>query len=78
MTAYIEDIEAQIQQPNDNGYDYARNFASQLHVLLNNAERDGIAHLVSWQPHGRAFLVHNKDEFVNTILPRYVQSIGAL
>jgi hypothetical protein len=78
MTANIEDVGAKIHQPNDNGYDYVRNFASLLHVLLNDAERDGIADVVSWQPHGRAFLVHNKDEFVNTILPRYVQSIVAL
>lgn len=36
----------------------------------NNGEDE--ASVVSWQPHGRCFLVHDKDAFVQRFLPRYV------
>lgn len=34
----------------------------------NNNEED--ASIVSWQPHGRCFLVHDKEAFVQRFLPR--------
>jgi HSF-type DNA-binding len=47
-------------------------FPHQLHFVLAEMERDGQAHIASWQPHGRAFKVHDREQFVKTILPRYV------
>jgi hypothetical protein len=46
-----------------------RNFPVKLHFMLNELDADGLAHLVSWQPHGRCFVVHRQEDFVNTILP---------
>lgn len=37
--------------------------------MLSELERDGLNHVVSWQPHGRCFLVHNQEQFVKEFLP---------
>jgi HSF-type DNA-binding len=46
-------------------------FPERLHVALTDLEQQGLSHIVSWQPHGRAFRVHKRDAFVEKILPRY-------
>jgi HSF-type DNA-binding len=49
-----------------------RNFPVKLYFMLNELESDGLSHIVSWQPHGRCFVVHKQEDFVKTILPMYV------
>ena len=39
--------------------------------MLNDAEEERFEHVVSWLPGGRAFKVHQTEQFVNTIMPRY-------
>jgi hypothetical protein len=51
------------------GSDY-KSFPVQLYSMLREVEGDGLSHIVSWQPHGRAFLVHDKEAFVNQVIPR--------
>ena len=46
-------------------------FPVKLHGMLDKIEADGLAHVVSWQPHGRCFVVHKPKEFVNHIMPHY-------
>ena len=46
-----------------------RNFPVKLHYMLSELEADGMSHIVSWQPHGRCFLVHKQQEFMDHILP---------
>jgi hypothetical protein len=46
-------------------------FPFKLHCLLDTIEQDGYEHIVSWQPHGRAFAVHKPDLFVSIIMPKY-------
>lgn len=46
-------------------------FPVKLHDMLNKIEEDGLAGVVSWQPHGRCFVVHNPKEFVNHVMPHY-------
>lgn len=46
-------------------------FPVKLHSMLDAIEADGYAHVVSWQPHGRCFLVHKPKEFVGHIMPKY-------
>lgn len=31
----------------------AESFPCKLHLMLDDVERQGLAHIVSWQPHGR-------------------------
>ena len=45
------------------------NFPMRLHYMLNSIEADGQGHVISWQPHGRCFLVHDMKEFVSSMLP---------
>ena len=45
-------------------------FPTRLYEMLLCAEPDGFADIVSWQPHGRCFLVHKPEEF-KEILPRF-------
>lgn len=46
-------------------------FPVKLHEMLDRIEADGFAHVVSWQPHGRCFVVHKPKEFVNHVMPKY-------
>lgn len=46
-------------------------FPEQLHQMLQTSEELGLANIVSWQPHGYAFMVHNRKLFVSQILPRF-------
>jgi hypothetical protein len=46
-----------------------KNFPVKLHYMLSELEWDGLDHIVSWQPHGRCFVVHKQKEFVERIIP---------
>ena len=46
-------------------------FPRKLHFLLDQIEQDGLAHVISWLPHGRAFAVHNAKEFTDYVMPKY-------
>ena len=67
-TTLSPDDEDLKRQPKNN-YD---NFPVKLHYMLGEIERDGLNHIVSWQPHGRCFIVHRRKEFEEKLLPLYV------
>jgi hypothetical protein len=46
-------------------------FPIKLHVMLEDMARGGSQNIVSWQPHGKAFRVHQPEVFAGTIIPRY-------
>lgn len=46
-------------------------FPVKLHDMLDKIEADGLGNVVSWQPHGRCFVVHKPKEFVNHVMPHY-------
>jgi hypothetical protein len=46
------------------------NFPLKLHYMLSELENDGMDSIVSWQPHGRCFLVHKHTQFVEQVLPQ--------
>mmetsp|Transcript_1546 Transcript_1546/g.3434 ORF Transcript_1546/g.3434 Transcript_1546/m.3434 type:complete len:363 (+) Transcript_1546:55-1143(+) len=46
-------------------------FPVKLHSVLDQVEADGLAHIVSWQPHGRCFVIHKPKEFVDHVMPKY-------
>lgn len=46
-------------------------FPVRLHNMLSGVEAQGLTHIVSWQPHGRSFLVHKSREFTDHIMPQY-------
>lgn len=47
-------------------------FLGKLHILLEEVEtKTNQTNIVSWQPHGRCFRVHNTKEFVEKVMPHY-------
>lgn len=46
-------------------------FPLKLHAILDQVELDGLGHVISWQPHGRCFVIHQPKEFVATVMPKY-------
>lgn len=46
-------------------------FPTKLHSVLEQVEVDGLAHVISWQPHGRCFVIHKPKEFVDHVMPKY-------
>jgi len=44
-------------------------FPWKVHDMLETAEVDGIERVVSWLPHGRAFMVHHPQKFVEQVMP---------
>jgi hypothetical protein len=47
-------------------------FPEKLHYMLSEMEKEGLEHIVSWQPHGRCFVVHDSHYLENHALPMYV------
>jgi hypothetical protein len=45
-------------------------FPIKLHAVLNQVEADGLGNIISWQPHGRCFVIHKPKEFVDYVMPR--------
>jgi len=46
-------------------------FPTKLHVMLSKVEAEGLTDIVSWQPHGRCFVIHKPREFVDQVMPEY-------
>jgi len=42
-----------------------------LHAILDQVEEDGLSHVISWQPHGRCFVIHKPKEFTDHVMPKY-------
>jgi HSF-type DNA-binding len=49
-------------------------FPVQLHRALQEIERDGLEHIVSWAAHGQCLVIHRSQEFASQVLPRYEMS----
>jgi len=48
-------------------------FPEKLHRMLSEVEARGEEDIVSFQPHGRAFIIRDVDRFCRTVMPRYFQ-----
>uniref|UniRef100_A0A7S2Y922 HSF-type DNA-binding domain-containing protein n=1 Tax=Entomoneis paludosa TaxID=265537 RepID=A0A7S2Y922_9STRA len=46
-------------------------FPLKLQRILDKLEAEGHAAVLSWLPHGRAFMVHNSDRLVHELMPLY-------
>jgi hypothetical protein len=46
-------------------------FPERLHEMLAQMDEEGLEHIVSWQPHGRCFIVRKKKEFIEEVMPRF-------
>jgi len=50
------------------------NFLVRLRVMLSDASRHGHQYVISWAPHGKAFMIHDRPYFSNNIMPSYFKS----
>eukprot|EP00547_Thalassionema_nitzschioides_P003045 CAMPEP_0194205706 /NCGR_PEP_ID=MMETSP0156-20130528/4930_1 /TAXON_ID=33649 /ORGANISM="Thalassionema nitzschioides, Strain L26-B" /LENGTH=280 /DNA_ID=CAMNT_0038932061 /DNA_START=59 /DNA_END=898 /DNA_ORIENTATION=- len=48
-------------------------FPLQLHVMLETIEEIGKVDVVSWQPHGRCFVIHDQKEFIRIVMPAFMK-----
>lgn len=46
-------------------------FPVRLFDMLEAAHKEGLESIVSWQPHGRSFVVRKSGQFEAKLLPRY-------
>ncbi|CAB9526849.1 stress transcription factor B-2b [Seminavis robusta] len=46
-------------------------FPERLYNMLCQVEEDGFEDVISWQPHGRCFIVHDPKRFVDEVMPKY-------
>jgi hypothetical protein len=46
-------------------------FPAVLHGMMEQASGKGYSDIISWQPHGRAFLIRDPKAFVVKVLPKY-------
>ena len=48
----------------------AVHFPVRLHEALDQIAADGNGAIISWQPHGRCFVIHKPKEFEMEIMPK--------
>lgn len=51
-------------------------FPEKLYHMLSVVEEEGLGNIVSWQPSGRCFLVHDPKRFVDEVLPRQAKILS--
>eukprot|EP00522_Entomoneis_paludosa_P017134 CAMPEP_0172441972 /NCGR_PEP_ID=MMETSP1065-20121228/2465_1 /TAXON_ID=265537 /ORGANISM="Amphiprora paludosa, Strain CCMP125" /LENGTH=355 /DNA_ID=CAMNT_0013191611 /DNA_START=72 /DNA_END=1139 /DNA_ORIENTATION=- len=66
---HAQDLPAPGTDPNSCGTD-TTTFPVKLYDMLELVDGDGVSQIISWQPHGRCFVIH-KPELIDYILPRY-------
>ena len=49
-------------------------FPLKLHLLLEETEKRGFSSIISWEAHGTAFMVHNKQLFSDMVMPEFFDS----
>lgn len=45
-------------------------FPVKLYNMLEGTQKEGLDHIVSWQVHGRCFMIHKPKQFVADVLPK--------
>ena len=58
-------------ESNKPGSNTLTNLPLKLHALLEEAEKQGLNDVISWQNNGTAFKVHDKTRFTKELMPRY-------
>jgi len=78
VTKFNHDITSQSQSPppivvpsrRTSGQRGRPGFPIHMHEILSQAEALGFANIISWLPHGRAFMVHDMNK-LSEVLPKY-------
>lgn len=46
-------------------------FPLNLTLMLESVERMGLGHVVSWSPDGKTFAIHDPEQFLDLVLPKF-------
>lgn len=68
--SHEKEIDYPLLQPKSRG-GVSIPFPLKLHDMLDQAMAEGYGDIVSWQPHGRCFVVYKAREFQDIVLPKY-------
>ncbi|KAL7535852.1 hypothetical protein ACHAXR_007799 [Thalassiosira sp. AJA248-18] len=49
-------------------------FPLNLTLMLESVERLNLSHVVSWLPSGKSFVIHDPDQFLTLVLPKFFKS----
>ena len=49
-------------------------FPSKVYEMLETVESLGLSAAVSWQPHGRSFVINDKKVFMTDVVPRFFKA----
>ena len=60
-----------ITSPKGQANGVTETFPVKLHRMLEGNAANGLEHIASWQPHGRCFIVHKQQDFVDLVMPDY-------
>ena len=77
VTAYDDDSSPSEGSPEQKQQQH-QPFPIKLHHLLEECEALGLSHIISWQPHGRAFKIHNPTLFATSIMSKYFPKMKKL
>lgn len=55
-------------------WDVSISFPSKLFDMLQDAEREGHAHIISFLPDGKAFMIHKPEALAHDVLPKYFRT----
>ena len=70
--AVAREGENKVEEEEDEASEKKRvTFPLKLYQLLQDVERDGNSHIISWQPNGTSFAVRRPKEFVAKLMPKY-------
>ncbi len=48
-----------------------KDFPSRLHEMLHESKAQGREHIISWDPDGKSFTVHQPEDFLAEVMPNY-------
>ena len=69
--AEIEQSQGSVRVVSGSGFRYVIPFPWRLHQMLEEIEKAGDASIVSWLPNGQHFQVHNPQDFVDKVIPKF-------
>lgn len=66
-----EQSEGSVRVVSGSGFRYVVPFPWRLHQMLEAIEKNGDSSIVSWLHNGQHFQVHNPQEFVDKVIPKF-------
>lgn len=63
-----------LAHPRPNVFHGKGSFPLNLTLMLESVESMNLSHIVSWLPNGQSFVIHDPDQFLAEVLPKFIKS----